>query len=143
MSAIAREVNGVVALNRTMTRDAAIVLLLTGPSRGEPPCEVGIAASRRLSNSAFGRSLDGPEVTARHPGGSTAELLTVYALVNSLTANLPTIRRVQILIDGQEVLAQLSGRMRRFRIKVVPGDRVTVGVSPYDPVRGIITFRAR
>ena len=45
--------------------------------------------------------------------------------------------------SGQEVLAQLSGRMRRFRIKVVPGDRVTVGVSPYDPVRGIITFRAR
>ena len=44
---------------------------------------------------------------------------------------------------GQEILAQLSGRMRRFRIKVVPGDRVTVGVSPYDPVRGIITFRAR
>ena len=44
---------------------------------------------------------------------------------------------------GNEVLAQLSGRMRRFRIKVVPGDRVTVGVSPYDPVRGIITFRAR
>ena len=40
---------------------------------------------------------------------------------------------------GHEVLAQLSGRMRRFRIKVVPGDRVTVGVSPYDPVRGIIT----
>ena len=32
---------------------------------------------------------------------------------------------------GHEVLAQLSGRMRRFRIKVVPGDRVTVGVSPY------------
>jgi len=38
--------------------------------------------------------------------------------------------------SGHEVLAQLSGRMRRFRIKVVPGDRVTVGVSPYDPVRG-------
>ena len=35
--------------------------------------------------------------------------------------------------QGHEVLAQLSGRMRRFRIKVVPGDRVTVGVSPYDP----------
>lgn len=45
--------------------------------------------------------------------------------------------------SGMEVLAQLSGRMRRFRIKVVPGDRVTVGVSPYDPARGIITFRAR
>ena len=45
--------------------------------------------------------------------------------------------------SGQEVLAQLSGRMRRFRIKVVPGDRVTVGVSPYDTERGIITYRAR
>ena len=44
---------------------------------------------------------------------------------------------------GHEMLAQLSGRMRRFRIKVVPGDRVTVGVSPYDLMRGFITFRAR
>jgi spore germination protein GerM len=43
-----------------------------------------------------------PEITARHPGGSTAELLTVYALVNAVTANLPTVRRVQILVDGQE-----------------------------------------
>lgn len=50
--------------------------------------------------------------------------------------------RVQV-DAGHEVLAQLSGRMRRFRIKVVPGDRVTVGLSPYDPQRGIITFRAR
>jgi translation initiation factor IF-1 len=45
--------------------------------------------------------------------------------------------------SGHEVLTQLSGRMRRFRIKVVPGDKVTVGVSPYDPTRGFITFRAR
>jgi translation initiation factor IF-1 len=44
---------------------------------------------------------------------------------------------------GQDVLAQLSGKMRRFHIKVVPGDRVTVGVSPYDPTRGFITFRVR
>ena len=43
--------------------------------------------------------------------------------------------------SGQEVLAQLSGRMRRFRIKVVPGDRVTVGVSPYDP-RILVTIAA-
>ena len=42
-----------------------------------------------------------------------------------------------------KVLAQLSGRMRRFRIKVVPGDRFTVDIVPYDPERGIITFRAR
>ena len=45
--------------------------------------------------------------------------------------------------SGHELLALLSGRMRRFRIKVVPGDRVKVGVSPYDPTRGLITFRER
>src|SRR5207249_11420291 len=44
---------------------------------------------------------------------------------------------------GHEVRAQLSGRMGRFRIKVVPGDRVTVGVSPYDSVRCIIAIMDR
>ena len=43
-----------------------------------------------------------PEASARHPGGSSTELLTVYAIVNAVTANLPTIRRVQILVDGRE-----------------------------------------
>lgn len=42
------------------------------------------------------------EVSARHAGGSSAELLTVYAIVHAVTANLPSIRRVQILIDGRE-----------------------------------------
>ena len=42
------------------------------------------------------------EVSSKHPGGSSAELLTVYALVNAITANLPTVRRVQILINGLE-----------------------------------------
>jgi hypothetical protein len=45
----------------------------------------------------------GPEVTANHPGGSVAELFTVYAIVNAVTANLPAISRVQILVDGKEV----------------------------------------
>ena len=43
------------------------------------------------------------EVTLAHPGGSLDELFTVYALVNALTANLPEITAVQILVDGQEV----------------------------------------
>ncbi len=45
------------------------------------------------------------------------------------------------LENGHSVLARLSGRMRRFHIRVVIGDRVTVAVSPYDPTRGFITFR--
>ena len=44
-----------------------------------------------------------PEVTTRHPGGSLTELLTVYAVVNAVTANLQAVQRVQILIDGKEV----------------------------------------
>ncbi len=44
---------------------------------------------------------------------------------------------------GPTIIAKLSGRMRRFHIRVVPGDRVTVGVSPYDPTKGLITYRAK
>jgi spore germination protein GerM len=43
------------------------------------------------------------EVATRHSGGSTSELLTVYTIVNALTANLPAVTSVQILIDGKEV----------------------------------------
>jgi translation initiation factor IF-1 len=46
------------------------------------------------------------------------------------------------LDNGHDVLARLSGRMRRFHIRVVIGDRCTVAVSPYDPTRGFIVFRA-
>ncbi len=43
------------------------------------------------------------EVSAAHPGGSVDELLTVYAIVNALTANLPAVSGVQLLVDGKEV----------------------------------------
>ena len=43
------------------------------------------------------------EVTAKHSGGALDEILTVYAIVDALTVNLPAITRVQILIDGKEV----------------------------------------
>ncbi|MCA9659636.1 MAG: translation initiation factor IF-1 [Myxococcales bacterium] len=50
--------------------------------------------------------------------------------------------RVQI-DDEHTVLAHLAGKMRRFRIKVVLGDNVTVAVTPYDPTRGRVVYRAR
>jgi translation initiation factor IF-1 len=50
--------------------------------------------------------------------------------------------RYQVRLDnGHNITAQLSGRMRRFHIKVISGDRVTCGVSPYDPSHGFITYR--
>lgn len=41
------------------------------------------------------------------------------------------------------VLAHASGKMRKFYIKILPGDTVTVELSPYDLSRGRITFRQR
>jgi len=43
------------------------------------------------------------EVAAAHPGGTVNELLTVYTIVNAVTANLPAVASVQLLVDGKEV----------------------------------------
>ncbi len=45
------------------------------------------------------------------------------------------------LDTGHEVLAHVSGKMRMHFIKILPGDRVKVELSPYDLTRGRITFR--
>jgi len=45
------------------------------------------------------------------------------------------------LDNGAEVLATIAGKLRRFRIRILEGDRVTVEVSPYDLSRGRITYR--
>ena len=47
------------------------------------------------------------------------------------------------LANGHRVLAHLSGTMRMHFIKILPGDRVTVELSPYDLNRGRITYRAK
>jgi translation initiation factor IF-1 len=44
---------------------------------------------------------------------------------------------------GAKVRAQLCGRMRKYRIRVILGDRVTVALSPYDLTHGMIVFRAK
>ncbi|MFO0605172.1 MAG: translation initiation factor IF-1 [Polyangiales bacterium] len=43
--------------------------------------------------------------------------------------------------NGLDVLATISGRMRQYYIRILPGDKVTVEVSPYDPSKGRITYR--
>ncbi len=45
------------------------------------------------------------------------------------------------LQNGHKVLAHISGKMRLNFIRILPGDRVTVEVSPYDLTRGRITYR--
>ena len=45
------------------------------------------------------------------------------------------------LTDGRTILAYLSGKMRMHRIRLLPGDKVKVKVSPYDLEKGIIVYR--
>ena len=47
------------------------------------------------------------------------------------------------LDNGHRVLAHISGKMRMHYIKILPGDRVAVELSPYDLTRGRVTFRAK
>ena len=47
------------------------------------------------------------------------------------------------LENGHEVLAHISGKMRKFYIRILPGDRVKVELSPYDLTRGRITYRLK
>ena len=47
------------------------------------------------------------------------------------------------LETGHEVLAYLSGKMRKYYIRILLGDRVRVELSPYDLTRGRVTFRAK
>ena len=47
------------------------------------------------------------------------------------------------LDNKHQILAHISGRMRKFFIKILPGDKVTVELSPYDLTRGRITYRKK
>lgn len=47
------------------------------------------------------------------------------------------------LANGHKILAHISGKLRMNFIKILPGDKVTVELSPYDLTRGRITWRAK
>jgi len=63
--------------------------------------------------------------------------------LGTVTQALPnTTFRVQ-LDDGGEILAHLSGKMRMYRISIMPGDKVKVEITPYDLTKGRITYRIK
>jgi len=69
------------------------------------------------------------------PKGDTVDGKVVEALPN-------TMFRVK-LEDGRLLLCTLSGKMRIYRIRVLPGDEVKVETTPYDEKRGRITYRTK
>jgi translation initiation factor IF-1 len=62
-------------------------------------------------------------------------------LEGTITDVLPSTTFRVALDNGHSVMATLCGKMRRFRIRVLNGDRVRLEMSPYDLTRGRITFR--
>jgi len=56
---------------------------------------------------------------------------------------LPSFQFRVTLEDGQEILAYVSGKLRMHKIRILPGDSVTVEMSPYDSKRGRIVYRGK
>jgi spore germination protein GerM len=98
---------------------AIIESLIKGPEGG-----LGRTIPEETSLKAFNVEKDGSAyadfssaIRDKHPGGSSSELLTVYSIVNSLTMNIPEIKRVKILIDGRESTTLAGHIDLRFPLK--------------------------
>lgn len=67
----------------------------------------------------------------------------VLEMEGVVTDRLPDARFKVMLDAGHEVMAYTAGKMRKFRIRIMVGDRVTLEMTPYDLTKGRITFRAK
>jgi translation initiation factor IF-1 len=71
---------------------------------------------------------------------SRADLLNVEGIVTNVFAG----GKYSVSLNtGQTISAKISGRMRKYQISVIIGDRVTVGLSPYDVSHGLIISREK
>ena len=66
-------------------------------------------------------------------GKFQGDILIIDGIINQIGKNIDK--------NGVEILAHVSGKIRMHYIRILPGDRVTVEISPYDLTRGRITFR--
>ncbi len=73
----------------------------------------------------------------------TSSKKDVIEAVGIVTEALPNAMFRVKLDTGHEVLAHISGKMRMHFIRILPGDKVKVELSPYDLSRGRITYRAK
>ena len=66
----------------------------------------------------------------------------VFEMEGTVVEGLPsTVFKVKLTANGQIIVAHVSGKIRMNTIRILPGDRVTVEISPYDLTRGRITYR--
>ena len=67
----------------------------------------------------------------------------VIEVEGKVTDSFPNAEFEVELENGHKVLAHISGKLRMHYIKIIPGDKVTVELSPYDLTRGRITWRGK
>lgn len=65
----------------------------------------------------------------------------VIELSGKILETLPSARFKVELENGHEIIAHVAGKMRKHYIRIVPGDSVTVELTPYDLTKGRITYR--
>ena len=96
--------------------------------------------NRRFNNNnrSGGNKNAPPPVQREAPRPSKSDAIAVEGKVKEALPN----AMFQVELDnGHMVLGHISGKMRKNFIRILPGDRVTVELSPYDLTRGRITFR--
>ena len=64
-----------------------------------------------------------------------------FIKMGEITESLPSLKFRVRLEDGEEILAYISGKMRMHRIRILPGDKVKIELSPYDKTMGRIVYR--
>ncbi|NQV12250.1 translation initiation factor IF-1 [Candidatus Uhrbacteria bacterium] len=74
-------------------------------------------------------------------GKGTSPTKDVIEVRGTIEELLPGAKFRVVLENGQEVTAHLAGKMRMYRIRILPGDEVKVELTPYDLTKGRVTFR--
>ncbi len=67
----------------------------------------------------------------------------VIEVEGKVLESLPNAQFMVELTNGHKILAHISGKLRMNFIRILPGDRVTVEISPYDLTKGRITWRSK
>lgn len=73
--------------------------------------------------------------------GNTQQSKDFLELDGEVIESLPSATFKVKLDNGHEILAHLAGKMRMFNIRILPGDKVKVQLTPYDLTKGRITYR--
>ena len=72
-----------------------------------------------------------------------AQKKDVLEFIGVVVETLPRTQFIVELENGHRIIAHIAGRMRRHYIRIIPGDRVKVEMTPYDLSKGRITYREK